>query len=439
MDGNTFKMPLYLPAQGAAESEATVVQWFVSEGDRFEKGQVLGQIDSAKSVFDFEAPCDGKLVRLLHAAGDTVSYDEPVMEIETADTGMKDWIPPAAEAVTTEDQPSQMALTSAREGQAKGVVILGLGGYLPSRVVSTAQLVDSFPELSEQYVYQVTGVHERRWAEDDEKPSDMAYEASIEAIRKAGISAHEVDALILATTTPDVAMPSTACILQQRLKLRDVPAFDLNAACSGWLYAVSVGQSMIQSGMARTVLAVGVDVQSRLLDRSDQITCFLFGDGAGAAILSAGTSGHVIRDVILGSDPRGIDMARRDAPGYLVSNGQSTRDPWIRLSGQSLFRFAAESFAALVRDALAKTGWSPEETRWVIPHQANARILRAAAKRCGVSFDRFCLNLERVGNTSSASIPLALLEVEDGLRPGDKLILCSVGAGVTTAAVSVEW
>jgi 3-oxoacyl-[acyl-carrier-protein] synthase-3 len=319
-------------------------------------------------------------------------------------------------------------------------VILGLGGYLPSRVVSTAQLVDSFPELSEQYVYQVTGVQERRWAEEDEKPSDMAYEASIEAIRKAGISPQEVDALILATTTPDVAMPSTACILQQRLKLGDVPAFDLNAACSGWLYAVSVGQSMIQSGMARTVLTVGVDVQSRLLDRSDQITCFLFGDGAGAAVLSAGGSGHLIRDVILGSDPRGIDMARRDEPGYLVSsNGQATRDPWIRISGQSLFRFAAESFAALVRDALARTGWSPKETRWVIPHQANARILRAAAKRCGVPFDRFCLNLERVGNTSSASIPLAMLEVEDGLRPGDKLILCSVGAGVTTAAVSVEW
>jgi 3-oxoacyl-[acyl-carrier-protein] synthase-3 len=234
-------------------------------------------------------------------------------------------------------------------------------------------------------------------------------------------------------------MPSTACILQERLQLGDVAAFDLNAACSGWLYALSVARSMILSGMARMVLTVGVDVQSRLLDRTDQITCFLFGDGAGAAIVTAANSGHRIRQVILGSDPRGINMARRDEPGYMVSNGQSSGDPWIRLHGQSLFRFAAESFAALVRNTLSQTGWSPSDARWVIPHQANRRILKAAAKRCGVPFDRFYLNLDKIGNTSSASIPLALLEVENELNPGDKLVLCSVGAGVTTAAVSIEW
>ncbi|HID75783.1 MAG TPA: beta-ketoacyl-ACP synthase III [Planctomycetaceae bacterium] len=438
MERDRLKIPLYLPAQGAAESEATVVEWYVSEGDSFTRGQPLGQIDSAKSVFDFEAPCDGRVVRMLCAAGDTVSYDQPVMEIETSDQRMGQWIPPAAETARTMPMPAP-AESQRGASEAGRTVILGVGGYLPSRVVTTSQLVAAFPNLSADYVFQVTGVRQRRWAEEHERPSDMAYQASLQALAKAGLACDDIDALILATTTPDVAMPSTACILQERLGLKNVPAFDLNAACSGWLYAIAVGRSMVLAGMARTVLTVGVDVQSRLLDRSDQITCFLFGDGAGAAVVGAGEHGHRICQVILGSDPRGIDMARRDEPGYFVSNGQSGRDPWIRLNGQSLFRFAAESFAALVSDALTRTGWSAEQTRWVIPHQANARILKAAAKRCGVPFDRFYLNLDRVGNTSSASIPLALVEVESQLKRGDKLILCSVGAGVTTAAVAVEW
>jgi 3-oxoacyl-[acyl-carrier-protein] synthase-3 len=196
---------------------------------------------------------------------------------------------------------------------------------------------------------------------------------------------------------------------------------------------------MILSGLARNVLTVGVDMQSRLLDPSDRSAYFIFGDGAGAAIISAGSSGHRIRQVLLGADTAGIHLARREQPGYAVSNGKPEFDPWIRLEGQALFRFATESFSALIRDALVKTGWSAEETRWVIPHQANGRILKAAAKRGGVPFERFFLNVEQVGNTSSASIPLALIEAEPNLQPGDKLILCSVGAGLTTAAISVEW
>jgi len=200
-----------------------------------------------------------------------------------------------------------------------------------------------------------------------------------------------------------------------------------------------MARGMIVSGMARNVLTVGVDVQSRLTDRSDRNTCFIFGDGAGAAIISADQSGHRIREMILGADTRGIHMARRDEPGYMVANGNTNIDPWIRMDGQSLFRFATESFAAIIRQAIAKTGWNPADTRWIVPHQANGRILKAAAKRVGIPFARFYLNVERVGNTSSASIPLALVEVEDTLEPGDKLILCSVGAGVTTAAASIEW
>jgi len=439
MDQTPFKMSLYFPAQGAAETEATVIEWSVSEGDHFSKGQILAQVDSAKSVFDFEAPCDGLVIRLLHLEGDTVQLSEPVMEIETSDVEMKDWIPPAVagDEPDTWDEPARAA--AADSGQTEEILILGVGGYLPERVVTNAELVERFPQITEQYVYQVTGIRQRRWAAEDEKPSEMAFKASLEAIRNSPIATKDIDAIVLSTTTPDVAMPSTACILQDRLSLGSIPAFDLNAACSGWLYAVSMAHGMIRSGIARNVLTVGVDVQSRLLDKADRNAYFIFGDGAGAAIISAGQSGHRIRQVILGADSRGLRMARRENPGYFVANGQPDIDPWIRLDGPGVFRIATDSFTSLIREATAKTGWSSEETRWVIPHQANGRILKAAAKRSGIPFERFFLNVERVGNTSSASIPLALVEAEKDLQPGDKLVLCSVGAGMTTAAVSVDW
>ncbi len=439
MDGPHYRLNLYLPAQAAAETEATIIEWNVSVGDRFGKGEVLAQLDSAKSVFDFEAPCEGMAIRLFHLEGETVSLCEPLMEIETSDPDMKDWIPPAASGQHAGLHEETTPAADAAEENTEPAVILGIGGHLPDRIVTNAELVEHFPKISEQYVYQVTGIRQRHWAADGEKPSDMAFKASLEAIRKSGIATKDIDAIILATTTPDVAMPSTACILQDRLSLQGIPSFDLNAACSGWLYAVSMAQGMIRSAMARNVLTVGVDMQSRLLDRSDRSAYFIFGDGAGAAIISSGTSGHRIRNTILGGDTRGLHMARRAAPGYVVTNGNGSVDPWIRLDGPALFRFATDSFTTVIRQALARTGWAAEDMRWVIPHQANERILKAAAKRSGVSFKRFYLNVARVGNTSSASIPLALVEAEDGLQAGDKLILCSVGAGMTTAAVSVEW
>ncbi|MEE8450901.1 MAG: beta-ketoacyl-ACP synthase 3 [Thermoguttaceae bacterium] len=439
MDGTHFRMPLYFPAQGASETEATIIEWSVGEGDHFVKGQVLAQVDSAKSVFDFEAPCEGIAIHIFHLEGETILLTDSVMEIETSDPEMKEWIPPAVADDETSFKRMTVPLRQPGDGDAEGAVILGIGGYLPDRVVTNAQLVERFPEITEQYVYQVTGIRERRWADKDERPSDMAFKASLEAIRKSGIATKEIDAVILATTTPDMAMPSTACILQDRLSLRGVPAFDLNAACSGWLYAVSMARGMILSGMARNVLTVGVDIQSRLLDKSDRNSYFIFGDGAGAAIISAGNQGHRIRDAILGADTRGLRMARREHPGYFVPNGDGNIDPWIRLDGPALFRFATDSFTAVILEALQKTGWKVEQMRWIVPHQANGRILRAAARRSGVPYDRFCLNVDRVGNTSSASIPLALLEIERDLKPDDKLVLCSVGAGLTTAAISVEW
>lgn len=440
MEEQSFRMQLFLPAQGAVETEATIIEWRVAEGDTFEKGAVLGQVDSVKSVFDFEAPCHGRVLKILHLEGETIAYSEPVMEIETDDASMKDWIPPVAETALAEaiEPAAAAALDTARDSR-DAVVILGVGGYLPERVVTNEDLVCQVPDVTAEYVFQVTGIRQRRWAAETEKPSDMAFAAALEAIRNANIAIKEIDAIIVSTTTPDVAMPSTACILQDRLGLGNVPSFDLNAACSGWLYSVSMAQGMILSGVARKVLTVGVDMQSRLLDKTDRATCFIFGDGAGAAIIASAPEGHRVHRVVLGCDVRGLHMARREEPGYVVANGRPDVDPWIRLDGHALFRFATESFAAVIREVIAKAGWKPDEPRWVIPHQANGRILKAAAKRSGVPFDRFFLNVERVGNTSSASIPLALIEVEQSLQSGDKLVLCSVGAGATMAAVAVEW
>jgi 3-oxoacyl-[acyl-carrier-protein] synthase-3 len=439
MDTAHFRTPLYLPAQGAAETEATIIEWNVSEGDHFQKGETLAQVDSAKSVFDFESPCDGLVIRRLHLEGETLLLSEPVIEIETSDPEMRNWIPPAVSRGQLPTEENAAGISDPGSLHTEGIVLLAVGGYLPKRVVTNSELVTAFPEVSGDYVQQVTGVRERHWAEDGEEPSDMAFKASLEAIRKSGISTREIDAIILSTTTPDMAMPSTACILQDRLSLGSIPAFDLNAACSGWLYATAMAQGMIRSGMARNVLTVGVDMQSRLLDKSDRNAYFIFGDGAGAAIISAGTCGHRIRQTTLGADPRGLYMAQRRYPGYLVCNGRADIDPWIRLDGPALFRLATDTFSTIIRNALEKTGWTAEETRWVIPHQANARILKAAARRCGVPFDRFYLNVDRVGNTSSASIPLALAEIEGTLQPGDRLLLCSVGAGMTTATASVQW
>ncbi len=435
METIPFRMPLYLPAQGASETEATIIEWRVAEGDHFQRGQILAQIDSAKSVFDFEAPCSGRVIRVMRQEGETVPLVELVLEIETRDAAMREWIPPAAGRDEAEAAAADSAIANRDRGE--GVIIQGVGGYLPSRVVTNAELVKGFPELTDQYVYEVTGIRQRRWADDDERPSGMAFKASLEAIRNSGLDTRDIDAIIVATTTPDMAIPSTAAILQERLSLPTVPAFDLNAACSGWLYAVATARGMIVSGLARHVLTVGVEMQSRLLDASDRNAYFLFGDGAGAAIISAGSTGHRIRHVQIGGDSRGIHTARREAPGYLLPNGHG--DPWIRIDGHALFRFATESFSTLIREAVARSGWKPEETRWVIPHQANGRILKAAAKRSGIPFDRFFVNMENVGNTSSASIPLALTDVQRSLRPDDKVVLCSVGAGLTTAAISVEW
>lgn len=439
MNKELFKTVLYLPSQAAAETEATIVKWHVKPGNSFSKGQNLAEIESAKSTFDFEAPCEGTVINLLFNEGDSAPIESPVIEIETFDESLKNEIPSAGSKKT--DYP-QMELKEVVEKnfESSGIIsILGIGSYLPKQVIHNRELLKEHPDITEEYIFGVTGIKERRWAQENEKPSDMAYAASIEAIEKSGLSPNDIDAIIVSTSTPDVVMPSTACILQKKLGIRGTPAFDINAACSGWLYGISMAKGMILSGTAHNVLVASVDMQSRVLDKKDRNTYFLFGDGAGATIVSAEKKGHKIIREILTADSKGLHMARRDFPGYEVPENSSETDPWMRLDGRALFRFATESFSTMIRNLVIKSGWELEDVRWVVPHQANARILKAAAQRSGVSFDRFYLNLDRVGNTSSASIPLAISDIEKGLQNKDKIIFCTVGAGITAAGLSLEW
>jgi len=438
--GTRFTVQLFLPAQAAAETEATILSWKVAPGAAFEKGALLAEAESAKAAFPFEAPCAGTVVKLLAGEGDTVALDKPVLEIETADAAMRTaqsgpQAPAAGPEMTV--LPADTAphlLPAIRE-----VSILGIAGYLPERIVPNSELLREFPDITDDYLFGVTGIRRRHWARPDEKPSDMAYQAAVRAIEKSGLKPSDIEMIIVATTTPDVVMPSTACVLQEKLGVWGIPAFDINAACSGWLYGLSVARGLVLSGIAGNVLVASVDLQSRLLDKKDKGTYFLFGDGAGAAVVSGKIRGHVIKTDIMIADARGLSMARRRYPGYYLPGPQDEIDPYVRVDGHSLFRFATASFATVIADIIVKSGWKASQVRWVIPHQANGRILKAVAAKSEIPFERIYLNIDRVGNTSSASIPNALTDIEMGLQKGDKVLFCSVGAGITAAAMSVEW
>jgi 3-oxoacyl-[acyl-carrier-protein] synthase-3 len=434
-----FKTVLFLPSQAAAETEATITKWFVTEGNSFGKGQALAEVESAKSTFEFEAPCEGTVIKLLVKDGASTSFESPVIEIETSDQSIKA-IPSfgakPAEALKIDMIVPEKTVTKFFE---KTVSLLGIGAYLPKRIVYNSDLLKEHSDITDDYIFGVTGIKERRWTSQDEKPSDMAYGASKIAIEKSGLTPQDIGAIIISTSTPDMVYPSTACILQEKLGIRGVPAFDMTAACSGWLYGITVAKSMIIAGVADNILVTSVELQSRTLDKKDRNTYFLFGDGSGATVVSGSKPGHKILNEIVLADSAGLHMARREMPGYEVPENLSALDPWIRLDGKSLFRFATESFSRMVKELAVKSGWQTDDVRWVVPHQANSRIIKAAAQKSGVPFEKFYLNIDKVGNTGSASIPIALSEVERGLQKNDKVIFCTVGAGITAAGMSIEW
>ena len=315
--------------------------------------------------------------------------------------------------------------------------IAGTGSYLPAQVLTNDDLARRGVDTSDEWVRSRTGIRQRHIAAEGELSSDLAYHASRRALEAAGMAAGEIDTIIVATTTPDVVFPSTACILQDRLGLRGGPAFDVQAVCSGFVYALSIADAMIRAGTARSALVVGAETYSHILDWSDRRTCVLFGDGAGAAVLvPSAEPGIVATRLHADGSQRGI----LSVPGQ-VRDGKVAGRPFLQMDGQAVFKFAVRALTDVADEALADAGLPRTAIDWLIPHQANLRIMDATAKRLGVPHERVVVTVDRHANTSAASVPLALDEaVRDGrIRPGQHVMLLGVGGGFTWGSALLRW
>ncbi len=325
--------------------------------------------------------------------------------------------------------------------------VIGTGSYLPERIVANHE-VGGLLGVSPATIERLTGIRERRWAAEGQASSDLAMEASRHALQAAGCSAGEVDAIILSTTSPDMAFPSTACFVQRGLGCRGVAAFDVSASCSGFLYGLSMANAMILSGQAKTCLVVAAEVKSRFLDPTDAATAVLFGDGAGAVVVRGeddrGSKPRGVLGVRLHADGSKHDLIRVPAGGSRVPASAETvahRDHVLRMQGASLFRIAVRRVEQAVQDVLKEFGMRVEELGQVVLHQANGRILSNVAGRLGIPADRLTSVIDRYGNTSSASVPIALdAAVRTGtIRTDDVVLLGSFGGGLTWATGLMRW
>lgn len=314
--------------------------------------------------------------------------------------------------------------------------IVGTGSYLPDKVLTNRDL-ESFVDTSDEWIVTRTGIRERHIAADDQVCSDLAYLASRRALEAAGVDPGEVDLIVLATSTPDMIFPSSACHLQAKLGVRGGAAFDVQAVCTGFVYALAIAEKFVRSGQSRCALVVGSELFSRILDWKDRGTCVLFGDGAGAVVLKpAGEPG--IYSSHLHAD--GSHSGQLQVPGT-VCGGKVTGSPFLTMDGQAVFKFAVKVLDEVAREALAANGMTVSDVDWLIPHQANTRILHATAKKLGMDESKLIETVARHGNTSAASIPLALDEgVRDGrIRPGQHLLLEGVGGGFTWGSVLLRY
>ncbi|WP_198971002.1 beta-ketoacyl-ACP synthase III [Xylophilus sp. ASV27] len=326
--------------------------------------------------------------------------------------------------------------------------IRGTGSFLPPRRLTNAELAAELAqrgvETSDEWIVERTGIRARHFAAPEVTSSDLAFEACQRALEAAGVGAADIDLIIVATSTPDMVFPSTACILQHRLAqsseaargILGCPAFDVQAVCSGFVYALTVADAMIQSGAAQRALVVGAEVFSRILDFNDRTTCVLFGDGAGAVVLEASdTPGILASD--LHADGRHVGILC--VPGN-VAGGQVLGDPLLKMDGQAVFKLAVGVLEKSAHAALAKAGRTEADIDWLIPHQANLRIMQSTARKLKLPLDKLVVTVDQHGNTSAASIPLALdVAVRSGkVRAGDTLMLEGVGGGFTWGAVLLD-
>ncbi len=324
------------------------------------------------------------------------------------------------------------------------VIVSGSGSYLPAEVLTNDDLT-RMVDTSDEWIVTRTGIRERRIAADGEATSDMAVAASREAIAAAGLTPEDIDLLIVATITPDMLFPSTACLLQAKLNLRRIPAFDVEAACSGFLYVLDIGQAMLRTGNFKHALIVGAEKLSSIIDWTDRSTCVLFGDGAGAVVLSRSDKENVgVIASLLGSDGHNGEILHMPGGGAVcpaTAESVSDRQHFLKMNGKEVFKFAVRVMEKAARELLDAHQLTPADVALVIPHQANIRIIEMLASRLGLPMDRFGINIDRVGNTSAASIPVVLDEAHRAgrIRSGDLVLMIAFGAGLTWGASLVRW
>ncbi len=320
---------------------------------------------------------------------------------------------------------------------------MGWGKYVPERVVTNSDLADMM-DTSDEWIKTRTGIERRHIAAESEATADMAIEAAREALAVADADPRELDLVIVGTVTPDTCMPSTACLVQNALGAFRAGALDLNAGCSGFVYALAMGHQAIASGEHDLVLVVGADTMSRIVNQQDRSTAVIFGDGAGAVLLRASEGPAGVRATALGSDGSGGDLLVVPAGGSAMPASAETvaqRLHYLTMDGRQVYRFASRTVPRVIEQVLEKAEISLDEVDWIIPHQANLRIMEAVAKRLHLPDAKFYANIDEYGNTSAASVPIALCEAveKEYISPGQKIVLVGFGAGLTWAAVALEW
>jgi 3-oxoacyl-(acyl-carrier-protein) synthase III len=556
----TFLIDVPVPSMGASVNELTVIDLHVSPGAPIKKGQRLAELESDKSVFEFEAPCEGVVREVIGRAGDILPSGAPFLRIETNDISLKhlqskagvsaakpaqtggpasvtgsaqngtpstttsarspgsivpprtpiparptptpvaqpavatgvQWTPRATKLaieakldpssifdieatgpggrVSGDDVMRYVELARTRAGSAQGgaagvngsdlvsssgegfapfteetVCIAGVGYAFPTGIRSNTEILKSFPDMTEEEVIKLTGIRERRYAAEGETATSFAVKAVQHALRAAQIDVKQIDGIIMATLIPDQPVPSMASSLAKQLGIPNALAFDLNAACAGWLYALEVGRTFIRGGTAKKLIVVTAELLSRITNPKDHATAFLFGDGAGAAILTDAADGHRLGHIALSGDAEQFGAIQRPGGGasrpFPHPGGHDRDDFFLQMNGAAVFKHAVIAFANQIEATLARHRLKPDDVAWIVPHQANERILRAVSKRVNIPYERFVVTIGKYGNTSAASVSMALgwAAEEEIFHPGDKIIFCSVGAGLTFAHGLLVW
>ncbi|MCC5788117.1 MAG: beta-ketoacyl-ACP synthase 3 [Opitutales bacterium] len=511
-----------VPSMGATVHEITVIDLFAEVGQEVVKGERIAELESDKSVFDYEAPANGKVVGWVPRPGDVVPTNSPLLELETEDPSLRHlakngkkaevpvtatvekkahqtppvqasqsagavvstvispegpkWTPRAIklareaglqpgawEGLTSTgpggrvsgDDVARWLAEKATQPEKKGasdsssgtttVQVAGIGYAVPNNLRSNKEILKAFPEMTEDEIVRITGIKTRYYATEEQSARDLAAEASRHALAMAGMEPGELDGIIMATILPDQPVPSAASDLARHLGAAKALTFDLNAACSGWLYALEVGRTFIKGGTAQKLLVVTAELLSRITNPKDHATAFLFGDGAGAAILTAEEGGHRLDRMKLSGDANFYQAIQREGGGarhpFPQKDDFNLDNFYLSMDGPVVFKQAVRAFGDIIEETMQRHGLSPEEVSWIVPHQANERILRAVSKRVGISYERFVVTIGKYGNTSAASVSMALgWAAEEGIfETGDHIIFCSVGAGFTFAGGLLTW